>query len=424
MINLKDNLPIDKEHYDNPIITKLADKTLKHLSEQENFIIFPPTIKESTDLEDDQFIFERRNGNINASNVIGILKEKDDEIRITSRFYDGDNDDYFIRYMLGKVTSVNVTTNQFMSDKDNAYHDLLVFMFPYHLDNAMKKGVFKAYVKKQYNDANIKGPIDFSRHIVKNVPFTGRVAYNTREYSYDNEVTQLIRHTIHKLQEKYEIDSIGDSDYKENVNDIIFETPNYSKSQRLEIITKNIVNPIRHGYYYEYFSLQQLCLKILNDEQIGFGKEENEINGVLIDVAWLWEKYIDTLLPKEYIHADNKTRENGFSIYSDRRKTVYPDFYSTDTILDAKYKLLENDTISGSDLYQISTYLHVRKSSRAGVVYPAVNKGEFKHIGILDGYGGTIFTIGISIPQDCENYDEFVKKMKQSEDKFRDSLSF
>ena len=96
MIELKDNLPVDSAYHDNSLIKKLANKTLKHLEEHENLIIFPPTIRDSLDLEDDQFIFESRNRNLNASNVVGILKEDDNEIKITSRFYNSGRDDYLL----------------------------------------------------------------------------------------------------------------------------------------------------------------------------------------------------------------------------------------------------------------------------------------------------------------------------------------
>jgi len=418
MINIKDNREIEQQHHDNPLIQRFANKTLKHLSEQENLIIFPPTIKESTDLEDDQFIFENRNGCLRTSNVVGILKEGTNEIKITSRFYKEGSDDYFIRYMLEKVTNINVTTHHMTSNDSNSYHDLLAFLFPYYLNNAMKKGIFKTYVKKQYSDANIRGPIDFSRHISSNVPFTGKIAYNTREYSYDNEVTQLIRHTIHKLEEKYSFGSINDNAHQKNIRDIIFETPTYSRTNRLDIMEENISKPVRHGYYHEYYLLQQLCLKILRDEKIDFGKDDNEINGLLIDVAWLWEKYVATLLTENYVHADNKTKENGFSIYSDRKRPrAFPDFYSRDTILDAKYKFSEN--ISREDLYQITAYLHVRCASYAGVIYPAVKNLGFKRLGKLAGYGGEVFTVGILIPQHCKSYEEFVEKVNHSENEFK-----
>ena len=56
--------------------------------------------------------------------------------------------------------------------------------------------MYKQYITRKNNDANVRGVIDVNRHIRYNKPFNGKIAYSTREYSYDNDVTQLIRHTI------------------------------------------------------------------------------------------------------------------------------------------------------------------------------------------------------------------------------------
>lgn len=81
----------------------------------------------------------------------------------------------------------------------------------------MRKGIYKEYVKREYNNANIKGAVDVAKHIRSNVPFVGKVAYRTREFSYNNHLTQLIRHTIEKIQNEYDFLLSGDEDTKENV---------------------------------------------------------------------------------------------------------------------------------------------------------------------------------------------------------------
>ena len=89
--------------------------------------------------------------------------------------------------------------------------------------------------------------------------------------------------------------------------------------------------------------LQELCLMILNREKHGLGYQEQKIHGILFDVAWLWEEYVHTLLPKDFIHPRNKNRTDGISVFSDRERKVFPDFYHQNhkIVLDTKYKKLE-----------------------------------------------------------------------------------
>ena len=60
----------------------------------------------------------------------------------------------------------------------------------------MRKGLFKKYIHRRYNDGNVKGTINIARHIKQNTPFIGNVAYSQREFSYDNSLMELVRHNI------------------------------------------------------------------------------------------------------------------------------------------------------------------------------------------------------------------------------------
>lgn len=64
----------------------------------------------------------------------------------------------------------------------------------------MRKVIFKTYICNEYNDGNVRGAIDVARHIRKNTPFTGKIAYSQREYSYDNYLIELARHTIEHIK--------------------------------------------------------------------------------------------------------------------------------------------------------------------------------------------------------------------------------
>jgi hypothetical protein len=44
--------------------------------------------------------------------------------------------------------------------------------------------------------------VNVSRHIRENMPFKGSVSYTMRAHSYDNEITQLVRHTIEHIRSK------------------------------------------------------------------------------------------------------------------------------------------------------------------------------------------------------------------------------
>lgn len=140
----------------------------------------------------------------------------------------------------------------------------------------MRKGPFKQYIRRQYNDGNVKGVIDVARHIGRNTPFVGKIAYHQREFSFDNGLMELVRHTIEFIKRKpYGNRLLAKA--KDEVTQVIDATPGYAPGDRQRIIEQNKRSPVRHAYFREYLALQRLCLLILQRQkhQIGSGVQAN-----------------------------------------------------------------------------------------------------------------------------------------------------
>lgn len=103
--------------------------------------------------------------------------------------------------MLQKVFSINLFDYKYSSGS-NGELDLLMFSFSLLLKKALAQGLYKQYQIFKRNDENIKGMIDVSRHINQNIPFNGKISYKSRERTFDNFLTQLIRHTIEYIKTK------------------------------------------------------------------------------------------------------------------------------------------------------------------------------------------------------------------------------
>lgn len=418
---LKDNSNIGQLG-DNEIIKKLVNKDLSLLS-KDNFIIFPQQLSESCDLDNDNVIFYQKNDTIWTGNVVGIIGDGINDIRINSRFTKESQEDYFLRYMMQRVLHYNIVESNNSSSHEMSYYDLLLFLFPYYLNEALMKGIYKEYVKQSYNDANVKGPIDIATHIKKNMPFVGKVAYNTREFSYDNQMTELIRHTVEKIQQEKEFLLVENETTKENVRTIKRVTTSYNRLDRENIIQKNISDPVKSGYFEEYALLQRLCLKILTEEKTGFGNDENQIYGIIIDVAWLWEEYIWKIT--QWHHYGRKVELDTLNVFShpikDKQQHRYPDFVFKGAPIDTKYK---RKIDKRNDYNQLITYIHLLTSQKGGFLQPTdIEKDKgYTTLGELYG-GGELFSYKFFIPQEYSNYQEFVSQIQNSEDELK-TLTF
>lgn len=407
----------------------LLDRTLDNLSREDNIFIFPNDLMNSSDLEKDQKILETVNQEIKTGNVIGFLGCGQERLTISSRFSDESND-HFLHYLLHKVLHINLTSLDVALSREERLYQLLMYLFPKYLQAALRKGLYKEYHRFSHNDSHVKGVIDVRNHLKKNLPFTGNIAYTTREFTYDNPLMQLIRHTIEYIKNQKSIgqgvlDNLLTS--RENVAEIVRVTPFYKLADRAKIIRGNQSKPIRHAYFYEYRKLQELCLMILNQEKHGLGYQDQKIHGILFDVAWLWEEYVYTLLPKGFIHPRNKDKTDGISVFSDGNRKVYPDFYDRERkiVLDAKYKKLEDTEkgINREDLFQLISYSYILKAEKAGLIFPSEKKAVDNEIGKLSGYGALLKKWSIQISRESSFYSEFCEMMERSEEIFKRNIT-
>lgn len=401
-------------------LRKIADVKIKDLSfdDNPNLLVFPRDLNCHGDkISESNIISMNHRDEISTSNIMGFIGINETQIDIKSRFAKDDGADYFLHYMLQKVFAINLFDIKHSSNKENIF-DFLVYLFPYFLKKALAQGVFKKYQKNEYNDARVRGSIDFQRHIKYNIPFRGNVAYNVKEHSHDNELTQLIRHTIEFIKTKKHLSFIlnNDLETKECVAQINMATPSYNMRERNFIINKNL-RLLYHPYYSAYTALQKICLQILRHETIKFGKEKDKVYGVLFDGAWLWEEFLFTIL-KDYgfKHPKNKDVSGGFRMFRDAKsdddiddnyRRLYPDFYKDDFVIDAKYKHLESG-VGREDLYQLVTYMYCKKATNGAYIYPCRDKNIKASKSQLVGYEGFISVMPFYVPQSANSYEEFV----------------
>ena len=402
----------------------LLDRTLDNLSKEDNIFIFPNDLTHTPDLDKDQKIFETVNQEIKTGNVIGFLGCDQERLTISSRFSD-ESDDYFLHYLLQKTLNINLTSLDVGLSPEDKLYQLLVYLFPKYLQAALRKGLYKEYQRFFHNDSHVKGAVDVGNHLKKNLPFTGNIAYTTREFAYDNPLMQLIRHTIEYIKTQKSFGVMLDNN-RETIAEVTRVTSAYKLADRAKFIRINKTKPLRHAYFREYRKLQELCLMILNREKNGLGYQEQKIHGIIFDVSWLWEEYVYTLLPKGFVHPRNKDKTDGISVFSVGKRKVYPDFYDRERkiVLDAKYKKLEftEKGINREDLFQLISYSYILKAEKAGLIFPSMEQSVNSEIGKVAGYGAQLKKCSIQIPQKVSSYSEFCKMMENSEEKFKANI--
>lgn len=433
-LRIKDNSLVKKEKFSEVmgVVRSVADKTLEQL-DREGIFVFPEMINDVEDLSKNQMLLQSVNDSFLTGNIMGFIGIGDERLVIESRFSTGRND-FLFQYLLEKVLDFpNIVNMETDANQDDRLFSLLLFLFPYYLKTAMRKGVFKTYVRNPYNDANAKGTIDISRHIKKNIPFTGNVAYSQREYSYDNYLLELIRHTIEHIKRKPYGNKLL-SQVKDEVKLVVEITSTYEPYDKRKIINQNKKNIVRHAYFREYRALQQLCILILQNQKHRIGSGERHIYGILFDGAWLWEEYMNMLVDDIFYHPMNKAKHGVQYLFAGNKGKIYPDFISREDnnriIADAKYKPIDN--IGNKDYLQLLAYMFRFDAKQGFYFYPEVedaddlrmyvNKGSSYEDNVAPREEVYVTKHGLKIPNSAEEYVDFVSKIKVSEDEFKKGL--
>ena len=433
-MKIKDNSQYKKDLFSDikTITDKIADITLKQL-ESEGVFVFPELVKDAEDITKNDMIIQSVNDTYRSSNVMGFIGCGEERLIISSRFSSG-AEDFFFEYLLHKVLDVPNIVNLFSDTyRDDKLFNFLLFLFPYYLKTAMRKGLYKRYVHRRYNNSDVKGAIDIARHIKKNTPFIGNIAYNQNEFSYDNGLTELVRHTIEFIKRKpYGNNLLGK--VKDEVRLVVEATEEYKFCDRQKIILQNKKNPIRHAYFREYSALQRLCIFILGHDKHQIGTGSKQIYGILFDGSWLWEEYVNSLIGDKFYHPMNKGGKGAQRLFDGGVGLIYPDFISRNAnrriIADAKYKPINN--IGNRDYLQILAYMFRFDAKNGYYLYPEtegsealqlwMNSGSTYEADVAPRNDISITKHGLKIPMDASCYNEFVNKIENFEREFKSTL--
>ena len=429
---------------------ELSCKSLEQL-QNDGVFVYSPLIS-SKNLEEltvfDVFVSNNSNDlTIYTHNLVGFICYKGLKIDIRSRFASAggaDSNDFFLHYLMLKTNEFNFVDQYYPFTKTDSALDLLPFLFTKFLTNALNQGLFKQYQRHHYNNSRPKGTIDIAAHLKLNIPFTGNIAYSTREFSYDNPMTELIRHTIESIRNKPELRDLLylTRTTQEAVKQIEAATPSYSPNNLKQVLADN-TRPLHHPFFTAYEPLQYLCKAILHNEIMRYAnitQQNDEIYGVICDISYLWEEYLATLLtarPLNFIHPNNTTGERAIYLAKPHAFRSFPDFYlpsssvsnNTDPdtkqaallVVDAKYKrYAEGRKVDPADMHQIMAYMYAQKAPNALLISPMETAAQVTDVAIsqcynLLGYGGNISVLAMPIPQKAESFSDFCKAIAKPE---------
>lgn len=341
---------------------------------------------------------------------------------------------------------------------------LLAFIFVEQIEHACRKGLYRRYRTYECNDSRVKGKIDITRHIRLNPLNNGKIAYSYREYTIDNDVNKLIFTAYTYLQKRYPDTMKSLEKRRKTVGECMSKFRNImqpASRQEAQKLVQRERRKITHSVYHDWEEVRKTAIILLRHMGISVendkDKAQNKIHGVLINMNWIWEKYLESILKdklkEEYcLKAQHEKKIFFLNGEGQGKRTLKPDLcifkkenVNTNTpvlILDAKYKNAWSKAAVGEefeesvreDCFQILSYMYGFGCNKSGIFCPVV-EAEEEAPKLLDytirkdetnRKDGKFYLLPLQIPKsenkipksENNNFKNFKRKIKKSEGKF------
>ena len=418
------------------------------------------SIPEMTETEKDSFrILTNFNGKYWTQNYIGLLQIEEKNVFIGSRF--DDESFFFTQYILDRALGMNINILQNMDPgvgSGDILEQLLAFVFAAQIERAYRKGLYRRYRTYECNDSKVKGKIDITRHIRLNPLNNGKIAYSYREYTADNDVNKMIFTAYTYLQKRHPNIMKNLEKKRKTVGECITQFRNImqpASRQEAQKLVQRERRKITHSIYHDWEEVRKTAILILRHMGIFVrdAQAEKTIHGVLINMNWVWEQYLQSIL-------EDEIKGKGYTFQPQDEKNIFirtknplhplkPDLcmYKDDNsarILDAKYKNAWSDAVQNKngnfdervreDYFQILAYMYGFRCNKAGIFCPcsASNSSHSEH----EYYEYTItkdrekekfYLLPLYIPHSQESKNNSFKSFKEvmektNEPKFKEQV--
>lgn len=264
--------------------------------------------------------------------------------------------------------------------------------------SALKKGVYKTYVKEDIISPNLKGKLDFRRQIKLDIASKPYFSTQQQSFTEKNPINELLYWACKVI----EINS-KNSKTLALTEQILRLLPKFRENN---ISKLQFVYPERRGFHLRW--AVTLAKLVVNKESVSFEGHREQLFSMVINLFDLFENYVVS----ELMLRDSKFKNqfeipfldqsgNGTNTGWDRRK-VFPDIVYNGTkrfVLDVKMKKIRSSGPDINDIYQIHFYAMLLGVAKAVIVHPISSlTAEIKKFPVSYNPGNSIEIICYGLP--------------------------
>lgn len=250
--------------------------------------------------------------------------------------------------------------------RHNSILDLYFELYLKEIDALIKKGLVKKYRKEEGNVNALKGRLDFSKNIAKNLIHKERFYTHHQRYDYEHLINQILLKALNVLSGISYNPVIRDK-----INKLRYVFP---EIQEIEINKNSFDHAHLNRKTDGYAEALKIAKMIILNYSPDISKGNENMLALLFDMNKLWEKYIFKMM--------KRGENNNYTVdYQQRKKfwekrKVEPDIVlkmnnSQETyIIDTKWKIICRNNPSDDDLKQMYVYNMYWDACKSLLLYP------------------------------------------------------
>lgn len=286
-----------------------------------------------------------------------------------------------------RLLQINHVDKANLNLKSNSILEIYLELFLAETEKLLHEGLVKKYRKEEGNKLAMKGQLLFAQNIAYNLVHRERFYVRHTEYNRTNIYNQLLYKTLGLIA------AISNSPWiMDRVNRLLLDFPEMPDCKVTDATFGKLLFDRKTERYKEALLISKMLL--LNYRPDITGGSEN-VMAILFDMNELWEEFVYRRLVKAadtdvHVSRQNKKRF-WYNQTADFYKTVRPDIVVTKkgrkTVLDTKWKIIDDNRPVDDDLKQMFVYNLLWDAEKSVLLYPgkvSPSSGSYLHFALSE----------------------------------------
>lgn len=314
---------------------------------------------------------------VKFNEYVGVLQVGQTTIEILPKADKSGNAESWRKMLIGMLRASGVFNIQAPSSsnlhvRSNSILDLYFELYIKELEYLVHQGLVKKYRKTESNQNSLKGSLQFSKHIQKNLVHKERFFVKYTTYDKDHTLHQVLFKALKLLKVINTNEALHS-----RIGSLLLHFPEVSDIKISAALFDKLQLDRKTASYKTSIDIAKLILLNYHPDN---KRGRNDVLALMFDMNALWEQFVFTSLRKHKVEDSTVIAQHSRNFWkpeSGSRSSMKPDIVinkdkANCIVLDTKWKNLNGYNPSPEDLRQMYVYKNYYKAQKVALIYPGM----------------------------------------------------